>query len=196
MEAAALAAVTVLLGRPAPEVVAAARVQVAADACAMATAQGTTLAVPEHARALVRLGWLVPAAAGVACDVAATYLTLRLEAAERHTGVGLIDPTVALLPPVAWHERSDPGAAQLAGVERGDIDWGLADLLSVALARLGVGGGRGQGVVVSIHGFFFWWVLFSVRGAGWCGGSPFGESVEAADQAQQRGEADAAEEVA
>jgi hypothetical protein len=162
----------------------------------MATAQGTTLAVPEHARALVRLGWLVPAAAGVACDVAATYLTLRLEAAERHTGVGLIDPTVALLPPVAWHERSDPGAAQLAGVERGDIDWGLADLLSVALARLGVGGGRGQGVVVSIHGFFFWWVLFSARDAGWCGGSPFGESVEAADQAQQRGEADAAEEVA
>ena len=42
-----------------------------------------------------------------------------------------------------------------ADVERGDIDCGLADLLSVALARLGVGGGRGQGVVMSVHGVFF-----------------------------------------
>jgi hypothetical protein len=118
-EAAALAAVTVLLGRPAPEVVAAARVQVAGDACTVATAQGTIPAVPEYARALVR-GWagrcVLPQE--WACDVVATYLTLRLEAAERHTGVGLIDPAVALLPPVAWHERSDPGTAQLAWLTR------------------------------------------------------------------------------
>ena len=40
-----------------------------------------------------------------------------------------------------------------ADVERGDID--CADFLSVALAGLGVGGGRGQGVVMSIHGVFF-----------------------------------------
>lgn len=63
----------------------------AADACTVATAQGTTLAVPEYARALVR-GWagrcVLPQE--WACDVAATYLTLRLEAAERHTGVKLI----------------------------------------------------------------------------------------------------------
>jgi hypothetical protein len=54
----------------------------------VATAQGTTLAVPEYARALVR-GWagrcVLPQE--WACDVVATYLTLRLEAAERHTGV-------------------------------------------------------------------------------------------------------------
>jgi hypothetical protein len=100
-------------------VVAAARVQVAADACTVATAQGTMLAVPEYARALVR-GWagrcVLPQE--WACDVAATYLTLRLEAVERHTGVGLFDPAVALLPPVAWHERSDPGAPQLAWLTR------------------------------------------------------------------------------
>jgi hypothetical protein len=53
-----------------------------------------------------------------ACDVAATYLTLRLEDAERHTGVALIDPAVPLLPPVAWHERTDPGAQQLAWLTR------------------------------------------------------------------------------
>jgi hypothetical protein len=33
-----------------------------------------------------------------ACDVAATYLTLRLEAAQRHTGVALIAPALPLLP--------------------------------------------------------------------------------------------------
>ena len=34
------------------------------------------------------------------CDVAATYLGLRLAAAERHTGVGLIHPALVLLPVV------------------------------------------------------------------------------------------------
>jgi hypothetical protein len=53
-----------------------------------------------------------------ACDVAATYLTLRLEEAERHSGVQLIDPALPLLPPVAWHERRDPGAEQLAWLTR------------------------------------------------------------------------------
>lgn len=57
-----------------------------------------------------------------ACDVAATYLTLRLETAQRHTGVGLIDPALRPLRPVAWHECNDPGAAQL----------GLADWISGA----------------------------------------------------------------
>jgi hypothetical protein len=51
-------------------------------------------------------------------DVAATYLTLRLEAAERHIGVRLIDPDLPQLPRVAWHERRDPGASTLAWLTR------------------------------------------------------------------------------
>lgn len=119
IEAAALATATVLLGRPAPDVLATARVRVAGDARTVATVWGTTLVVPEYAQALVRgwAGrWLVPKE--WACDVAATYLTLRLEAAERHTGVRLIDPALPPLPLVAWHERSDPGAARLAWLTR------------------------------------------------------------------------------
>jgi hypothetical protein len=119
IEAAALAAATVLLGRPDPDVLAAARIWVAADARTVTTAQHTTIPVPEYAQALLR-GWagrcLVPEE--WACDVAAIYLTLRLEQAERHCGVGLIDPALPLLPPVAWHERSDPGAEQLAWLTR------------------------------------------------------------------------------
>lgn len=115
IEAAALAVATVLLGRPDPDVLAAARVHVAADAQTISTADGTTYPVPEYAAALLR-GWagrcLLPEE--WACDVAATYLTLRLEEAERHSGVRLLDPTLPLLPPVAWHERRDPGAEQLA----------------------------------------------------------------------------------
>src|SRR5882757_880402 len=53
-----------------------------------------------------------------ACDVAATYVTLRLEAVERHTGVRLVDPALPLLPRVAWHERSDPGAELLSWLTR------------------------------------------------------------------------------
>jgi hypothetical protein len=53
-----------------------------------------------------------------ASDVAATYLTLPLEAAERYTGVRLIAPDLPPLSPVAWHERYDPGAAQLAWLTR------------------------------------------------------------------------------
>ncbi|HWR49173.1 MAG TPA: hypothetical protein VN327_16425 [Pseudonocardiaceae bacterium] len=119
VEAAVLATATVLLGRPDPDVLAAARVHVAADAHTVTTANGTTHPVPEYVQALVR-GWagrdLLPKE--WACDVAATYLTLRLDAAQRHTGVELIDPAFPLLPPVAWHERSDPGAAQLAWLTR------------------------------------------------------------------------------
>ena len=75
--------------------------------------------VPEFARALLR-GWagrvLLPRE--WAADVAATYLTLRLEDAQRHSGVRLLDPALPLLAPVAWQERSDPGAAVLAWVTR------------------------------------------------------------------------------
>jgi hypothetical protein len=36
-----------------------------------------------------------------------------------HRGVQLIDPAaLPLLPPVAWHERRDPGAEQLASLTR------------------------------------------------------------------------------
>jgi hypothetical protein len=110
-EAAALAAAAVLLGRPDPDVLAAARVHVDPDAHALTTANATTHPVPEYAQALVR-GWggryLLPKE--WACDVAAPY--------QRHTGVALIDPAVPLLPPVAWHERTDPGAQQLAWLTR------------------------------------------------------------------------------
>jgi hypothetical protein len=119
LEAAALATAAVLLGRPAPNALAAARIHVAGDGRTLSTAQAITLAVPEYAAALVR-GWagrsLLPRE--WARDVATTYLTLRLEAAQRHTGVRLIDPELPLLPPVAWHERSDPGAARLAWLTR------------------------------------------------------------------------------
>jgi hypothetical protein len=119
IEAAALATATVLLGGPGPDVVAAARIQVATDAASVATAQGLVLAVPEYAQALLR-GWagqhLLPQ--GWAHDVAATYLTLRLEDAERHTGVRLLDPALPQLPPVPWHERQDPGAVKLAWLTR------------------------------------------------------------------------------
>jgi hypothetical protein len=75
----------------------------------------TTHLIPEYAQALLR-GWagrsLLPQE--WACDVTATYLTLRLEMAERHTGVPLLDPTLPLLPPVAWHERHDPEVQELA----------------------------------------------------------------------------------
>jgi len=119
IEAAALAAAAVLLGRPAPDVLAAARVHVAPAADTITTANNAMYPVPEYAHALLR-GWadrcLLPQQ--WACDVAATYLTLRLEQAERHSGVQLIDPALPLLPPVAWHERRDPGAEQLAWLTR------------------------------------------------------------------------------
>jgi hypothetical protein len=110
---------TVVLGRPAPDVLAAARIRVAPDVRTVATEWGTTVAVPEYARALLR-GW---AGRGVlprewAGDVAATYLTLRLEAAERRTGVRLLEPALPRLPAVAWHERGDPGAAELSWLTR------------------------------------------------------------------------------
>lgn len=114
-----MATASVLLGRLDPEVLAAARVRVAPDVATVATAASTRVAVPEYARALLRgwAGrWLLPE--DWACDVAATYLTLRLEAAERHTGVRLLDPALPPLHPVAWHERSDPGAARLSWLTR------------------------------------------------------------------------------
>jgi hypothetical protein len=124
VEAAALATTTVLLGRPFPDVLATAGVSVPRNVRTMVTAWGTEVAVPEYAQALVR-GWagrsLLPA--DWASDVAATYLTLRLEAAERHTGVRLIDSDLPPLSPVAWHKRYDPGAAQLAWLTRSPSRW-------------------------------------------------------------------------
>jgi hypothetical protein len=102
IEAAALATAAVLLGGTYPDVMATARVSVASDVRTMVTAWGTTVAIPEYAQALVR-GWagrpLLPTE--WASDVAATYLTLRLEAAQWHTGVRLIDPALPRLVPVA-----------------------------------------------------------------------------------------------
>lgn len=115
IEAAALATATVLLDRPDPLSFAVARPRVGAGAASVTLASGARLAVPEYARALLR-AWagrdLLP---GVwADDVAATYLTLRLELAARHTGLELVAPSMATPAPVAWHRRSDPGAQVLA----------------------------------------------------------------------------------
>ena len=85
----------------------------------MTTALGAPLTVPEHARGLTtRVGGKALWPLQWADDVAATYLTLRLEIAERHSGVTLLDPQLPLLAPVAWHERTDPGAAVLAWMTR------------------------------------------------------------------------------
>jgi hypothetical protein len=115
IEAAALATATVLLGRFDPRSVAVARPRVSADATSVATSDGTELAVPDYARGLLR-AWrgrdLLPAE--WADDVAATYLTLRLELAERRTGLQLIDPALPPSPPLPWHRRFDPGADLLA----------------------------------------------------------------------------------
>ena len=101
------------------------------------------LAVPEHARALLR-AWsgrdLFPR--DWADDVAATYLSLRLELAERRTGLELIDPTLRSPGLVLWHLRRDPGADLLASLtgspayerevdrelerEELPLDWGAA----------------------------------------------------------------------
>ena len=137
IEAAALATTTVLLGRFDPRRAAAARPRVSADATRVATSDGTELPVPHYARALLR-GWsgreLIET--DWADDVAATYLTVRLELAERRTGLQLIDPALPPSPPVAWHCRRDPGARLLAeltgsaGYERDvereqlPVDWG------------------------------------------------------------------------
>lgn len=79
------------------------------------------MAVPECARALL-CGWagrhLLPKPKQWAVDVGATYLTLRLEAADRHTGVRLLAPDLPRLPRVAWHERHDSGASLLAWLTR------------------------------------------------------------------------------
>lgn len=54
-----------------------------------------------------------------ASDVTSTYLTLRLEEAERHTGLQLLPPEVPdRLPYVPWHTRWDPGAQMLAELTR------------------------------------------------------------------------------
>jgi hypothetical protein len=110
-EAAALATVTLLLGRPDPVDLAAAEAFVACGARHVTTADGRGFRVPEHARGLLR-GWagraLLPPA--WAPDVAAAYLAVRLEAAGRHAGLALLDPARPPDPPVAWHFRSDPGA--------------------------------------------------------------------------------------
>jgi hypothetical protein len=118
-ELAALGAAALLLGRPDPADQAAARVYVTEDAHSIATADERVLQVPEYARGLLR-GWsrreLLPPA--WALDVAETYLVLRLEEAGRYVGLPLLDPASPQLPPTAWHERADPGAALLAWLTR------------------------------------------------------------------------------
>ena len=138
-----MATATVLLGRFDPRSVAVARPRVSIGATSVATAEGAHLPVPHYARALLR-GWSGRELfeTGWADDVAATYLTVRLELAERRTGLRLVDP--ALPPPalVLWHLRRDPGADLLAsltgspGYEREvgrelkpeelPLDWGAA----------------------------------------------------------------------
>ncbi|HZG91950.1 MAG TPA: hypothetical protein VEZ42_17185 [Pseudonocardia sp.] len=123
IEAAALAATAVLQGRPDPETFAAATPRVAPDAATMVTAQWVVRAVPEHARALLR-GWagrrLVPRE--WALDVATAYLTLRLEVAQRDSGIALLDPALPLLPPVAWHNRYAPEQPSCVRVARRGAD--------------------------------------------------------------------------
>lgn len=91
----------------------------APDAASVATAQGSVLAVPEYAQALLR-GWagqpLLPPV--WARDAATAYWTLQLEHAQRHSGVRLLDPNLPPLPRIAWHERDDPGAQRLAWLTR------------------------------------------------------------------------------
>jgi hypothetical protein len=110
-EAAALAAVTLLLGRPDLDELIAGEPLVDQGARRVSTADGYQVRVPEHARGLLR-GWagraLLPPA--WAPDVAAAYLVVRLEAAGRHAGLPLLDPARPPDSPVAWHLRSDPGA--------------------------------------------------------------------------------------
>ena len=116
LEGAALAAASLLLGRPTPEVLAVLNAYVDPSARTMATTTGRCVAIPEYARALLRgwAGhWLVPHY--WAPDVAEPYWTLRLEEAQRHSQVEVLHPdTPALLPPTPWHERYDPGAQELA----------------------------------------------------------------------------------
>jgi hypothetical protein len=118
-ELAALGAAALLLGRPDPADQAAARVYVTEDAHSITTADERVLQVPEHARGLL-CGWswreLLPPA--WALDVAETYLVLRLEEAGRYVGLPLLDPAYPMLPPTAWHERTDPGAELLAWLTR------------------------------------------------------------------------------
>ena len=58
--------------------------------------------------------WCAAGPAGARCpeewarDVAATYLTLRVPGAGRHSGVVLIDPVRDPLSSVAWHEARRP----------------------------------------------------------------------------------------
>ena len=143
IEAAALATATVLLSGFDPRDVAAARPRVSAGATTVVAAEGAHFAVPEHARALLR-AWsgrdLFPR--DWADDVAATYLSLRLELAARRTGLELIDPTLPSPGLVLWHLRRDPGADLLASLtgspayerevdrelerEELPLDWGAA----------------------------------------------------------------------
>ena len=87
------------------------------DGANMSLVGDTSVAIPEHAQALLR-GWagqpLLPG--DWAHDVTSTYLTLRLEDAERHTGLRLLPPEVPdRLPYVPWHTRYDDPGAPSAG---------------------------------------------------------------------------------
>lgn len=116
---AVVAAITMLLDRPTPDELAAWRVHIAADAASITTAQDQRVAVPERAQTLlhVRAGApLVPHE--WSHEVTATYLTLRMEDAQRYLGFGLLDPDHPMLPTVAWHQHHEPGADVLAAMTR------------------------------------------------------------------------------
>jgi len=120
-DAAALAAVTLLLGRADPVKLAIAELLVARDARHVITVDGSTFRVPEYARALLRCRSgrpLLPPS--WASDVAAAYLLVRLEVAGRHTGLALVDPNRPPDPPGAWHLRADAGTGLLQWLIQGD----------------------------------------------------------------------------
>jgi hypothetical protein len=116
-ETAAIAASSVLLQAPNPADLAG--IHIDGEATTIRTSSRQSVAVPEHAQGLLRNRAnrpLVPRE--WATDVAATYLTLRLEDAERHINMPLLDPARLLPPLIAWHERPDPGAQTLAHLTR------------------------------------------------------------------------------
>jgi hypothetical protein len=128
VQGAALAAASLLLGRPHPEVLGVANAYVDRSVRTLATTVGECVAIPEYARSLLRgcAGqWLVPP--DWAHDIAATYWTLRLDEAQRCSGVEVLHPdTPVLLPPMPWHERYDPGAQELAQLTRSGVVCSLA----------------------------------------------------------------------
>lgn len=117
---ATVAAITMLLDRPTPDELAAWCVRVASDAASItSTAHEQRIAVPERAQALLRARAGAPLVPHKwSHEIAATYLTLRMEDAQRYLGFSLLDPDHPMLPTVAWREHHEPGADVLAAMTR------------------------------------------------------------------------------